>query len=391
MNLLIKPASGACNMRCRYCFYEDEMQHRKVGLMGMMSHEILETVVRKSLETATVECNFMFQGGEPTLVGLDFYRALIGFVKKHNVHRLHVGFSIQTNGYDVGTDWVKFFAANHFLVGLSLDGPREFHNAVRVDTAGKGSYDRILHTVSLLNKYNVEYNVLSVVTGTSARSASRIFRFFADHGFAFQQYIPCLDPLEGEKCEWSLTSERYGDFLCRIFDEWYASILAGKYVYHRTFENWMTILLGGIPENCGMSGICSPQYVVEADGSVYPCDFYVLDEYRLGNLVTDGFETLDQRREKLRFIEASKVLHPDCNSCEWLALCRGGCRRERVPDPNAPDLPPKHRFCEAFRRFFPYAADRLADAARRLYYRNLYAKYGQNGGGHKSGLGKNRF
>jgi uncharacterized protein len=162
----------------------------------------------------------------------------------------------------------------------------------------------------------------------------------------------------------ALKAEQYAAFLCRTFDAWYDDLCHGKYVYNRTFENFMAAMIGRPPENCGMAGVCSPQYVIEADGGVYPCDFYVMDEYKLGNILTDSFDALDAARERIGFIERSKNLHPDCGECKYFALCRGGCYRDRIDAGDG--KPPKNRFCAAYLKFFPYAVDRMADAVRRI-------------------------
>ncbi len=370
MNLLIKPASGACNMRCRYCFYADEMAHRERGIVGMMSVDTLETIVKKTLEGAPRgAAAFMFQGGEPTLSGLDFYRALIGYVKKHNTRGLRVSYSIQTNGYLIDEDWAKFFAEHRFLVGLSLDGGRDIHNLNRITPGEDGTFDRVMSAAALFDKHRVEYNILTVVTNRTARSALSIYNFFKKQGFKYQQHIPCIEGFGDDGTSpWTLSAEQYGRFLSRTFDSYYSDITSGKYVYNRNFENWIGILLGRHPESCGMVGVCSRQYVVEADGSVYPCDFYVLDEYKLGNLLTDSFEEIDRRREEIGFIEKSRVVDPECAECKWHFLCRGGCRREREQTASAGsagegDLV-KNRFCAGYLEFFPYAYERLCNLAR---------------------------
>lgn len=369
MNLLIKPASGACNMRCSYCFYADEMKHRECANFGMMSTQTLEIMVEKSLAEAAKRpeksCYFMFQGGEPTLVGIDFYKTLSALVKKYNTQSVQVGYAIQTNGYAVNEEWAQLFARERYLVGLSLDGPREIHDANRKNAAGKGTFDAVTRAAALFDKYRVEYNILSVVTGMSARGALKIHNFFDSKNFLYQQYIPCLDPIdEPNSTPMALKADQYATFLCRTFDAWYADLCRGKYVYNRTFENFMAAMIGRPPENCGMAGICSPQYVVEADGGVYPCDFFVMDEYKLGNILTDSFEVLDKKRDEIGFVERSRKLHPDCKACKYFALCRGGCYRDRIElgDGN----PPKNRFCAAYLKFFPYSVDRMADAVRRI-------------------------
>ncbi len=363
MNILLKPASGACNLRCSYCFYADEMAHRERGIIGRMSTSTLDVIVKKTLDRARGSCAFMFQGGEPTLVGLDFYRHLISSVREHNTKGVRVSYSIQTNGYAVDEEWAEFFAQNNFLVGLSLDGTGDIHDTNRRTPSGKGSFGRVSATAALFDRHRVQYNILTVVTGLTARRALSIYNYFKKQGYRYQQYIPCIEGFgETEPAPWALDAGQYGKFLCRIFDAWYSDMMSGNYIYNRTFENWIGILTGRPPESCGMMGVCSPQYVVEADGSVYPCDFYVLDGFRLGNLLCDSFEDIDRRREEIGFIEASKKVHPDCQKCRWYPLCRGGCRRER--EPIVSGMPAKNRFCEAYRVFFPYAYERLIELAR---------------------------
>lgn len=362
MNLLIKPASGLCNMRCSYCFYADEMGNRTQKSYGIMSLDTLEAVVKKALEYSLSHgfLELSFQGGEPTLAGLDFFRALIGFLNTHNTHGLPVRLALQTNGYAINGEWAAFLAEHRFLVGLSIDGPRDAHDANRKNAAGKGSFDKVLRAAELFQKHGVIYNTVTVVTRTNARAVTAVYQFFKKHGMTWQQYIPCLDPL-GCYDDAYLTPAQYGDFLCRLFDLWYHDFMSGDYVYNRTFENYAAILMGAHPEECGMCGHCTVQYVLEADGSVFPCDFYVLDGYRLGNFVTDSLETLKENAKALGFVEASLHLTEQCKTCKYLPLCRGGCRRHR--EPFVGGLPSQNRFCAAYRQFFDHAADRLVQVA----------------------------
>ena len=236
---------------------------------------------------------------------------------------------MQTNGYDLNEDWAEWFAARQVLVGISLDGPEDIHDRYRRGRDGKGTYNRVMASIGLLRKHGVDFNILTVVSGANARRGSQVYEFFKKQNFRYQQYIECLDPI-GEKpgCrEYSLKPEMYEAFLRTVFDAWYADMLAGRYVYNRYFENLMMILAGQRPEGCNFQGFCSPQWVIEADGGVYPCDFYALDQWRLGNIRTDDFETMDAVRLASGFIELSKPLPADCKNCRWLMLCRNGCRR----------------------------------------------------------------
>ncbi len=360
VSLLIKPASGLCNLRCRYCFYEDEAQNRAQASYGIMSVETLENVLRRAFDEADGDLNIAFQGGEPTLAGLDFFRACMDMQKRLNLRGVRVHNSIQTNGYRLGEDWARFFAENHFLVGLSLDGVRHTHDAFRLDVHGEGTFFDILQTRELFERCGVEYNILTVVNARTAQNAAKIYAFYRKNGLKYLQFIPCLDPFEVGKHDFSLTAEAYGNFLCELFDLWFADLQRGAQPYIRTFENYMGILMGLPPESCDMFGRCSLQNVVEANGDVYPCDFYVLDEYRLGNLNADSLADIRARLPETGFIEQSLELPAACRSCPFYPVCRGGCRRHRL---RGPDGALENRFCASYKMFFAHALPRMQRVA----------------------------
>lgn len=364
INILIKPASGSCQMRCEYCFYADEMCNRETKNYGMMKPEVQEMMVKKGLQAAEGSITFSFQGGEPTLVGLAFYERLLHLIEQYNTKRLQVFFALQTNGYGITEEWAAFFARHHFLIGISLDGTKDIHDRYRKDHKGEGTFDRVMNAIRLFKQYGVEFNVLTVVTGHTADEIGRIYKFFRKNNIVYQQYIACLDPL-GElrgKMEYSLTPEKYGQFLKRLFDLWYDDMSHKNYVYNRYFENLAGMLAGYRPETCTLLGHCMPSYVAEADGSVYPCDFYVLDDYRLGNLMTDDFADFDRKRTEIGFVEESAKHEEECLNCPWGYLCRGGCRRDREPEAGAGIG--KNYFCRAYKVFLPYAKDRLTEIGK---------------------------
>lgn len=362
-NLLIKPASGSCNMRCYYCFYADIGINRTDSTYGMMSLQTLENVVRKALETATRTCTFAFQGGEPTLVGLPFYHACTELVKQYNTKHLQIHYAIQTNGYVIDAEWASFFAKHNFLVGLSLDGIKDVHDLHRIDAQQKGTFSKVMHAAQLFDQHGVEYNILTVVTEQLVKNIDKTYGFYTRNHFAYQQYIPCLDPI-GEKRgqqTYSLSPQRYGVFLMKLFDLWYRDVKRGKPVSIRYFDNLVMMLRGNSPESCGMAGQCSMQYVVEADGEVFPCDFYALDAYKLGNLNSCDFAQIDDMRKQIGFIEKSLPVDEKCSACRWYGLCRGGCRRDR--DLLTGDGLTCNYYCEAFEMFFSHTYVRLAELA----------------------------
>ena len=362
ISLLIKPASGHCNMRCRYCFYVDETENRTQPSMGMMSLDTMRTLVDKALTYADGDCSFAFQGGEPTLAGLDFFHKFSDYVENHpNPKKIRVQYAFQTNGYALNAEWAQWFARHNVLVGISLDGPKEIHDRNRVDCQGKGTYQKVMASIQLLEKYRVEYNVLTVVSAANARRGQQVYDFFKKQGFRYQQYIECLDPI-GEApggYDYSLTPQRYEVFLKSTFDAWYRDMKAGHYVYNRYFENLLMILAGQGAESCNLRGFCGPQWVIEADGSVYPCDFYALDEWYLGNINTDSFADMDEKRHELGFIQWSRQLPEECKACKWLPLCRNGCRRNR--EPVTAQSTGRNYFCSAYRGFLEYALPGLQE------------------------------
>ncbi|MDR3077891.1 MAG: anaerobic sulfatase maturase [Planctomycetota bacterium] len=369
LSLLLKPASSRCNLRCRYCFYAEVADSRRVGNYGAMGLEVLETVVRKALAETTELCVFGFQGGEPTLAGLDFYRALIGFEKKYNVNGAGIGHSLQTNGLLLDDAWAGFLRENGFLVGLSLDPGRGVHDDLRRDAAGGGTSRQVLAAARLLSERGVEYNILSVLTRFTAAHPDRTYRFYRQNGFRHLQLIPCLDSLEErrEPGDYSLDVGTYGGFLRRFFDLWHRDFAAGDYVSVRMFDNYVHMLAGHPPENCGMAGVCNAYPVVEADGSVYPCDFYAVDGFRLGRVQDESFSALLGGEPARRFSAPSLEPHPACRSCEYFLLCRGGCRRDR--EPALDGRLSLNRHCEAYRAFFRHALPRLRELAERLFPR----------------------
>lgn len=358
LNIMIKPASGICNMRCKYCFYADETSKREISSYGFMDSDTLRAVMEKTLKATEYHCTIAFQGGEPTLAGLDFFRLAVAFSKRFNVNNCQISFAIQTNGLMIDQEWCEFFKENHFLVGVSFDGPKALHDKYRLDSQGKGTYNRVFRAIQMLHQHQVDVNILTVVTADTCRSFRKTYGFFGRSGFSYQQYIACLDPLGEErgKQPWSLKPEDYEEYLKTAFDCWYQEAMEGNKRYHSYFDNLLLMRNGQHPQSCGMQGICGWQYVVEADGSLFPCDFYMLDDYKLGNLITDTFEEMDHKRREIRFIEDSAALHDDCLQCQWKSLCFGGCRRDR--DYFQQGLG-KNYYCEAYQAFFAYAFPRL--------------------------------
>lgn len=351
---MIKPASSLCDLRCRYCFYHDVSEQRRVKNFGMMETDTAEHIIIKALDEAKEACCFAFQGGEPFLRGLDFYVRFVSFVRANNKKHLNISYAIQTNGMHLTREWAGFLRENRFLVGISLDGPAELHNRLRVTETGKGTYTKVKAACTLLSAYGVPYNILCVVTSLSARYGMKLYEFFKKQGFSHIQFIPCIEPADQDRGEHALTADAYGGFLKTVFDLWYSDWKSGNYVSIRHIDNYLAALAGQGPELCSMRPCCGCQFAVEADGSVYPCDFYMTDSWYLGNIRESTWSSLGNSNKAGHFIRSSGV-GGQCLGCRWQLLCQGGCRRDRVEGKNV--------FCASYKEFFAYSIERLVQAA----------------------------
>lgn len=363
VNVLLKPSSGACNMKCAYCFYCDEAKKREQMSYGFMTERTLKNVIRRTMLCAEGSISYAYQGGEPTLRGLNFFQKALIYQKQYNKRGIPVHNALQTNGYGIDEEWCRFLAQNHFLVGISIDGTREVHDTYRRSADGAPTYDKILESVKLMDRYGVDYNILTVVNRKVAERIKEIYADYRKRGWNYQQYIACLDPL-GEargQSKYALIPEQYGTFLIELFGLWYTDWKERRQPYIRQFDNYIGILMGFQPESCEQRGKCGIQTVVEADGSVYPCDFYMLDEYCLGNFNENRLDEINKMREKIGFVERSEKLTEDCINCTYYKICRGGCQRNR--DYNEQKGCYENYFCQSYKMFFDACLEKLKKVA----------------------------
>ena len=357
LTIMIKPVSGRCDMRCRYCFYADEMRCRAGEKPAVMREDILEKAVRRVLRCAEGSAGFYFQGGEPTLAGVGFFESVLRFEKQYAPPRLRVTNAIQTNALHLTEDMIAFLARSGFLVGVSLDGSAALHDRYRRDARGGETWSRVKENLDLMLAAGAEANVLCVLTQDAALQPEAVFEALSP--YRYLQFIPCLDPLNGERQPWSLTPEAYAHFLTVTFGLYERAYLQGKAVSIRTFDNWLAVLLGQEPENCAMTGRCGTSLMMESDGTLYPCDFYGTDEWALGNIRDTSLRGILQSEKERAFLTASLPVPPQCRECRWGFLCRNGCRRERGKDGVS-------RWCEALRAFFPAAYPRMLKLTERI-------------------------
>lgn len=365
INFLIKPASSLCQLRCGYCFYEDIAEKRCQASMGIMSQDTAQLLIDRAFEAAEAGggVSFAFQGGEPTLAGLDFFRNFVRRVGDKCPRGVMTGFSIQTNGMVIDDEWAEFFAENNFLVGISMDGYAELHDLYRLDAAGNGSWNRVREGMEALRRHGVMHNTLCVVTAQCAKNAKRTYESLKALGLDYMQFIACLDPIGAKRgsLRHSLTPDLYGKFLCRLFDLWFDDWQKGRYRSIRLFDDYVHMLTGRSAGTCSTCGKCGSYFVVEGDGGVYPCDFFVLDEWKMGTLAKNTLDELAASEPARRFLEWGTEKPAECAACPFGSLCNGGCKNDWFCDESGS---PHNYFCAAFRKFFEYAGPRLAAIAQ---------------------------
>lgn len=344
LSIMIKPASSICNLRCKYCFYHSLADARESFSYGIMRAETADTLIEKALSFADGESvYFAFQGGEPLFAGLSYFERFVATVKALNVKKSPIYYSMQTNGTLIDAQWADFLRDNGFLVGLSLDGDQDA-NRFRVDAQRDYTFNKVTESARLLQSKGVDFNILIVTTGYTADHVERVYRYLTGQGYRYLQFIPCLRPF-GDQTESDLymTVEQYGEFLIRLFNLYVKDYVRGSYVSIRQFDNWVRLYLGDRPEQCGVCGHCSHQFVVEGNGNVYPCDFYCLDEWLLGNIEQDSFDVLAHAPRAVAFIKESLAVPEKCRQCPYYGVCRaGGCKRSRAD----------RDYCAAYRKFF---------------------------------------
>ncbi len=330
LSIMIKPSSGLCNMRCKYCFYHDVVSHREEGQLGFMSYDTVNNLIDKAISFANGDrISFVFQGGEPLLAGIEFFEYFVKRVEEHN-YKDKVAYSLQTNGTLLTDEWAEFFAKNNFLIGISLDGNRDC-NKFRVMADNTSSFDKIIGAIKILDIKKVDYNILSVVTGYLADNIKQTYEFFKGMGFKYLQFIPCLRPFgDNSQSELYMTEKQFENYLITLFELYAKDFLKGNYISIRSLDNMVRLYAGGMAEQCGMNGFCSRQFVVEGNGNIYPCDFYSNDEWLLGNINNTDFRAVFQLQLAIKFLKESCEIDGKCEKCKFLRLCRGGgCKREK--------------------------------------------------------------
>ncbi len=342
LSVMLKPASSMCNLKCKYCFYNDLANKRESKNYGFMPLKTAEATIKKAFEFSKGESiNFAFQGGEPTLAGIDFYKGFVELVKKYNVGNADITFAFQTNGVLLNEDWISFFKKNSFLIGLSIDGDEEM-NCLRINKSGDNSFNDALNALEMLDYNKIQYNVLCVVSKKNFKNLNRTYCFFRSQGVKYIQFIPCLKGYGENNSEYALSSTEYGQFLIDLFGLYQYDYYRGGYISVRNLDNFVRLARGERAEMCSMRGHCSIQFIIEGDGTVFPCDFYCLDEFKLGNINENDFDSLAKSSVAKSFIFESIPVLEKCQKCNYYKLCMGGCKRYNLDND----------YCESFKMFF---------------------------------------
>lgn len=372
---MAKPASAACNLKCNYCYY---LHRPGIAPPRRMDGETLEAYVRQTLEAqrGAPEVHFSWQGGEPTLAGLDFFREAVALQERWRARGTAVLNALQTNGTLIDESWAQFLAEEGFLVGLSLDGPARFHDPLRRDRDGRATHARAMRALALLRRAEVEVNSLTVVHALNWRHGREVYRFLRREGLRHLQFIPLVERLRSDGAfagpppgdagaavsPWTPPREGFGEFLCDVFDDWFEADVGCVFV--QIFEEHAAALAGIVPRLCVFAADCSGTPIVEANGDVYACDHYAYAEYRIGNLrqVPIG-ELVSSARQRAFGRAKREPLAAECRACPFLPACVGGCPKHRFVAPAGGDERVSY-LCPSYRRFFAHSAPRLAPLAR---------------------------
>ncbi|MFQ5753350.1 MAG: anaerobic sulfatase maturase, partial [bacterium] len=320
-SVLVKPAGPDCNLACNYCFYLEKLKLFSDSKIHRMSGAILEETIRQVMNQAGENVSFGWQGGEPTLMGLSFFEKVIEYQKRYGRGQI-VGNGLQTNGILIDEPWANFLNKHHFLVGLSLDGPEYIHNRYRRTRGGQGTWMRVVDSAKLMLDKDVAVNALTVVNDFSVQFPQAIYEFHKELGLNYMQFIPCLetDPYDpGRAASFSVSPEKYGDFLCRLFDLWMADFIDNQPTtsirfFDSVFYNYVDLLA---PE-CTLLPACGVYLVVEHNGDVFSCDFFVEPAWKLGNVMEGDLSQMLNSERQYEFGRMKAEIPEDCKNCKWL-------------------------------------------------------------------------
>ena len=365
-SLLIKPAGADCNLRCAYCFYLGRKELYPETAIHRMDEATLTRLIRGFLVLPFPAHTFAFQGGEPLLMGEAFYRKLLALQRRYARPGAQITNCVQTNATLLTPTLAQFFAENRFLLGVSVDGPAAVHDQRRPDPAGKGSHAAVMRGLDLLREHRVEHNILTLVSQSNVHDPLGTYRYLRDElGERFLQFIECVEfDDDGQRLPDAITPEEWADFICAVFDEWFAHDL--HTVSIRLFDSIVAKILTGNANSCSMGCDCRDYLVVEHNGDIYPCDFFVRPELRLGNLRENDWDEIWDNPLHARFGARKAAFNPDCKGCPHLFFCQGDCPKNRTGHDPARDSRTLSYLCPAWKRIYAHILPPLRAEAEKL-------------------------
>lgn len=383
-HIMAKPAGSACNLDCTYCYYLEKEDLYPERTSFRMSDEVLEKYVQEFIEACTLpEVTFFWQGGEPTLMGLDFFKRAVELQKKFAPNGRAITNSLQTNGTLIDEDWIEFFAENNFLIGLSIDGPSRLHDRFRIDKKNQPSFEKVQNTATALRDGGVEFNTLTTVHRRNVRFGGEVYKFLRDLDVKFMQFIPIVErkmsdgelagppdggvlDAEADLTEWSVPADGFGDFMCQVFDAWVKQDVGDVFV--QMFDVHLGAWLGEPPGLCVNARTCGQNMVLEHNGDLYACDHYVYDNHLLGNITETPLIELANSADQLKFgTDKFDDLPTECRKCRFLSICHGGCPKHRFAHTSDGE-PGLNYLCPSYKKFAAHtepAMNQMADLLRR--------------------------
>lgn len=378
--VMLKPAGAHCNLACKYCYYLEKNNLYQNTPRHLMSDEMLEQFTREYIEAQTMpQVLFTWHGGEPLMRSIDFYKKALALQKKY-AHGKQIDNVIQTNGTLLTDEWCEFFAQNHWLVGISIDGPQEYHDHYRVTPAGKPSWEKVMQGFSLLKKHRVEWNAMAVVNAYNAEHPLEFYHFFRDNGCQYLQFTPIVERLTEHEdgrtlasladdreiplADASVTPQQWGNFLCTIFDDWVRHDVGKTFVeiFDCTLANWMGVL----PGICAYSKECGHAGVMEHNGDVYSCDHFVFPEYKLGNIRNQSLIDMLYGEKQQAFSRLKHTSLPrQCKECDMEFACHGECPKNRFEKDQYGE-PGLNYLCQGYYQYYTHVAPYMDFMKREL-------------------------
>ncbi|WP_306439379.1 anaerobic sulfatase maturase [Paenibacillus sp. tmac-D7] len=372
-----KTVSEDCNLACDYCYYST-CGGKPGPKINRIETRILEKFIKEYMAKSKGGASFAWQGGEPLLAGLDFFEEVVRLQAKYAPPHTQISNGLQTNGTLINEEWACFFKTYNFLIGVSIDGPQEIHDARRVTGSGKDSFHMIMNGIEHLRKYKVDFNILTVVHDQNVDKVQELMEFYDREGFEYIQFIPCMDfraQQTDKQGQYLITPEQYGKFLCDAFDIWYKDGNPNRSI--RFFDNMLSVYLQQGAELCIHRKECPKTLILEQNGDAYPCDFFISDDYKIGNVGEDSLDDILASPVYQKFLSMKPRLPEKCTSCRYLNLCHGGCPRNRTWS-RFDDQVDVDYFCKSYMQIYAYADERMKIVAANIRMRWLeqYLKSG---------------